>query len=88
MKNKFSKAPPPATAADLSQVGVDVMPSRYEIAKRAYFLQLNQAHPQRREVPVEWWETGVQIIECHHDVRGGVCGSPPTHRLLVFRKTP
>ena len=56
-------------ATDLNSIGVDVMPARDEMAKKAYFLHLNQALPQGRNVPVEWWDAGTQTIECHRNVR-------------------
>ena len=56
-------------ATALNLIGVDVMPSRDEMLKKAYFLNLNQARPQGRNVPVEWWDTGAQTIECRRNVR-------------------
>ena len=68
MKSKPAGTTPPVMAAALNPVGVDVTPSRDEMAKKAYFLNLNQARPQGRKVPIEWWDTGAQTIECHRNV--------------------
>jgi len=62
------------------------MPSRDEMAKKACCIHLNQARPQRRDVTVDWLETGVETIECHRSVRVGVFGSPPKRALPVFQK--
>ena len=75
-------------AAALNPVGVDAMTSRDEMARKAYFLNLNQARPQGRKVPIEWWDTDAQTIECHRNVRVGPFSSLPKHMLVVFQRTP
>ena len=64
------------------------MTSRDEMARKAYFLNLNQARPQGRKVPIEWWDTDAQTIECHRNVRVGPFSSLPKHMLVVFQRTP
>ena len=74
VKHNPTKALLSASDLSLNQVGLDVMPRQDEIARKAYFIHLNQARLQQRNVPVEWWETDAQVIECRRDVGIGVCG--------------
>jgi hypothetical protein len=86
MKNKPTKAPPPATVTELNQMGVDAMPSRYEIAKRAYCFQLNQAHPQRRDVQIAWSEADTPTIDCDRNDRVRVIVRLAANpQVVVFR---
>ena len=82
MKNNPAKVSVASSVADLSEIGVDVTPSRHETVRKAYFFRPIQARQERRIVPIEWWETGAQVIECQ---RGAGEGSPL--ELLVFSKT-
>ncbi|MCX6897738.1 MAG: hypothetical protein NT105_03480 [Verrucomicrobia bacterium] len=53
MQNNPATTSPPTTATGLNQVGFDVMALRDEVAKKAYFLHLDQARLQGRNMPVE-----------------------------------
>jgi len=52
---------PPASTAHSKQTGIDVKPSRVDVARKAYFIYLNQGSPQGHDVQ-HWLEAEAQAL--------------------------
>lgn len=61
LNEKLACARPPATTTNPNKTGIDVRPSRDDVAKRAYYIYLKQGCPQGQDMQ-HWLEAEAQAV--------------------------